>query len=577
MRKEGLSIASRLRRLLALLFALSLVAAACGGGDDAAEDADVETDASGDDASADDASDDSGDADDADASADDDAADESAAASGDPVAGGTLSFAAVGGVRHLNGTVQSGYATAVPGTQVNASPLLFDENYQPQPYLAEAWEVSDDGLSVTLDLVDNAVFHDGTPITSEDVAFSILTAQANHPFKPMFEPVESIDTTDPNVAVITLSKPHPAILMAMSPGLLPIIPKHIFDDGQDMKEHPRNGGDDFVGSGPFKVASYDAAELIKLERFDDFFIEGRPYLDEIIIDFVVDANALILGMDNGDYDMISAPAISIDQFSADDRFVVEAKGHEAIGQVDWIDLNTRSEALSTKEARQAVAIAIDQAGWRDIVELGLSSSNLTGIQNGSPFYNPDVANFEERDLDKAKALLESVGLGDGFELDMPTYSWGLDDSEFIKQNLEDIGITVNVRQVPDFPTWSAEVAGGNFDLTYNQVWNWGDPVIGVERSYRCDNRIEPPGVIWSNNAFYCNEEVDALLAKAGSTFDDAERQAAYFEATAIISEEVPLVYMGKPDWYQARNVRVQNPPNGIWGFMSPWHDVWLSE
>ena len=84
-----------------------------------------------------------------------------------PVAGGTLLIQSTQVPRHLNGTVQSGYATAVPGTQLNASPLLIDEDFQPQPYLAESWEVAEDGLSVTLNLVEGAVFHDGEAITSE--------------------------------------------------------------------------------------------------------------------------------------------------------------------------------------------------------------------------------------------------------------------------------------------------------------------------------------------------------------------------------------------------------------------------
>jgi peptide/nickel transport system substrate-binding protein len=560
------------RRLLALIAALGLLAAACGsdGDDDAGGDDGTETDAgqTDGDAGGDDSGDDS-------SSGGDDSGDEAA---GGPTRGGTVTFALQGGIRHLNGTVQSGYATAVPGTQVNASPLLLDENYEPQPYLAESWSISDDGLTVTLNLRDNAVFHDGEPITSEDVAFSIETSKANHPFKPMFEPVESVDSSDPLTAVITLSKPHPAILTAMSPGLLPIIPKHIYDDGQDMQTHPRNGGEDFVGSGPFKVVEYDAAELIRLERFDDFFLEGLPYLDEIVIDLVPDPNTLILGVENGDYDMASLPAANVEQYRNNDRFVVEAKGHEAIGQVDWLFLNMRSDALSTVQARQAIALAIDQQGWRDIVELGISSPNITGIQNGSPFYNAGATNFDERDVERAKELLAEVGLEGGFELDMPaTPGKMLQTSEYVKQNLEDIGVTVNIRQLPDFPTWAAEVAAGTYDLTWTQVWNWGDPVIGVNRSYNCDNRIDPPGVIWSNNSWYCNEEVDALLDKAGSTFDNGERQAAYFEATELINQEVPVVYLGKPDWYQIRTTRVENPPTGVWGFMSPWHELWLSE
>lgn len=563
------------RKILALIFALGLVAAACGSDDDggdAAESDDnaTETETGGDDDSSSDGDDAGGDEDDADSG---DSGD-----TGEIKTGGTITYAAVGALRHLNGTVQSGLATAVPGTQVNASPLLLDENFEPQPYLAESWEISDDGLTVTLSLRDNAVFHDGEPITSEDVAFSILTSKENHPFKPMFAPVESIDTSDPLTAVITLSKPHPAILVAMSPGLLPIIPKHIFDDGQDMKTHPRNGGDDFVGSGPFKVVEYDAAEIVRLEKFDDFFLEGKPYLDEIIIDIVADPNSVILGMDNGDYDMATHPnAAAVEQFQGDDRFVVDPKGHEAIGKISWLFLNLRSDNLSTVEARQAIALAIDQQGVRDIVNLGQQSPNVTGIQKASPFYNPDATNFDHRDVEAAKALLESVSLGDGFELDIPATPAMVPTAEFVKQNLEDINVTLNIRAVPDFPTWAAEVAGGTYDMAFTQLWNWGDPVIGVHRSYNCDNRIDPPGVIFTNNSWYCNEEVDALLEQAGSTYDNDARKDLYFQATELINQDVPVIYLGFAETFEIRKTRVQNPPDGVWGFMSPWHEVWLSE
>ena len=215
-----------------------------------------------------------------------------------PTSAGRSSSAATQVPRHLNGTVQSGYATAVPGTQLNASPLLYDDEYNPMPYLAESWDVADDGLSVTLHLVEDAVFHDGMPITSADVAFSIKTVQENHPFKPMYAPVTSVDTPDEHTAVINLSQPHPAILLAMSPGLLPIIPKHIFDDGQDPKTHPRNT-EDFVGSGPFRLTEYEPGTIIRMERFDDFFIEGTPCLDEIVMEITPDSTAIVLSLENG--------------------------------------------------------------------------------------------------------------------------------------------------------------------------------------------------------------------------------------------------------------------------------------
>ena len=108
----------------------------------------------------------------------------------EPVQGGTLITVLGSNVRNLNSSVQSGIVTGYPGAQLFASPLRYDENWDPQPYLAKSWKVSDDGLQVTLNLVSNAKFHDGVPLTSEDVAFSVEVIKANHPFKSMFAPVE---------------------------------------------------------------------------------------------------------------------------------------------------------------------------------------------------------------------------------------------------------------------------------------------------------------------------------------------------------------------------------------------------
>ncbi|MGB1208703.1 MAG: ABC transporter substrate-binding protein, partial [Paracoccaceae bacterium] len=173
------------------------------------------------------------------------------AAADAPKRGGTLTMALQQTPRHLNPAVQSGTATGQPGTQLFASLLRYDEGWDPQPYLAQSWDVSDDGLSVTIHLVEGATFHDGHPITSEDVAFSIDVVKANHPFKSMFAPVTSVDTPDQHTAVLNLSRPHPALMLAMSGQLMSIIPEHVYGDGQNPKTHPRNNVDT-VGSGPFK-------------------------------------------------------------------------------------------------------------------------------------------------------------------------------------------------------------------------------------------------------------------------------------------------------------------------------------
>ncbi|MDH3302783.1 MAG: ABC transporter substrate-binding protein [Acidimicrobiia bacterium] len=561
----------RLRALFALLIAITLVAAACGGSDDSesatdegeAETVTEDTAAEGEEpADAGDQGSDAGDA---------------AAVDGDPVAGGTLVIGSTQVPRHLNGAVQSGYATAVPGTQLNAGLLLYDDEWNPQPYLAESWEVADDGLSVTVKIVENAVFHDGEPITSEDVAFSILTAQAHHPFKTMFAPVTSVDTPDDFTAVINLSQPHPAILLAMSPALLPIIPEHIFNDGQDLPTHPRNS-EDFVGSGPFQLVEYNPESIIRMQRFDDFFIEGLPYLDEIVVEISPDSSPIVLGLENGTVHLSSSPGpADLVRMQDNPDLVVTSDGHEAIGQITWLEFNLADPVLGVKEVRQAIAYALDRDFMVDALDLGLTNPTKTGITPFSPFYNPDVEGYDQ-DLDTARQLLADAGFAEGdIELTIeyiPGFAQGTAYAEYTVQALEEIGINVSLNPSPDFPTWAQRVSEGDYQMTTNNVWNWGDPVIGVHRTYLSSNRV---GAIWTNNTGYENAEVDALLDQAGQTFDEAERKDLYAQFQEIVADEVPIYFISNPPFWQVYQPSVQNPPLTIWGQMSPMHEVWLSE
>ena len=142
------------------------------------------------------------------------------------------------------------------------------------------------------------------------------------------------------------------------------------------------------------------------------------------------------------------------------------------------------------------------------------------------------------------------------------------------QVLGDIGFDAELNTVPDFPSWATRVAGGEHQMTINNVWNWGDPVIGVHRTYLSTNNV---GVIWTNNTGYNNADVDALLAQAGAEYDFDTRVDLYGQAQEIISQDVPIVYLTTPPFWQAFQPRVQNPPIGIWGQLGPMHEVWLAE
>lgn len=498
----------------------------------------------------------------------------------EPQKGGTLITVLGSNPRNLNSAVQSGIVTGFPGAQLFASPLRYDENWEPQPYLAETWEVSEDGLTVTLNLVKNAKFHDGTPLTSEDVAFSVDVIKANHPFKSMFAPVESVETPDAHTAILKLSKPHPALMLAMSGQLMSIIPKHIYGDGEitDVKAHARNN-ENVVGSGPFKLTEFKNGEHIILERFDDFFIEGRPYLDKVVMRIITDPAARAIAYENGEIHMgafESLPRI-INRLKKVDGLTVTSEGYGAIGPTDWLAMNTTKGPLADVRVRKAIAYAVDKNFIHKALMQGTASDSTSGIHPDSPFYA--VQEGYDLDLEKSAALLDEAGfpVKDGKRMTLTIdFGWpGVKPQvEYVKAALKKVNIDVQVRASADFPTWAKKMGTMDFDMSWDTVFNWGDPVIGVHRTYDSTNIAKG---VWSNTQGYSNARVDELMAMAAVEADPAKRKALYAEFQQIIADELPVYHTNTVPYHTVYNDKVGNPPLGIWGSSTPIDMTYLKK
>ena len=499
----------------------------------------------------------------------------------EPKRGGTLVIGGTQTPRHLNSAVQSGIATALPATQIFASPLRFDDKWQPQPYLAESWKLADDGKSLTLNLRKNAFFHDGKPVTSADVAFSIMAIKANHPFQTMMGPVEKVDTPDPYTAIIRMSVPHPAIVLAMSPALCPILPKHIYGDGQDLKTHPRNSTD-VIGSGPFKVTEFKAGQRIVLERFDKFFLAGKPYLDKVVMNIIPDSSSLLLGLEKGDIQMYPYLSIPTDlkRISTNPNIALTSKGYEGIGALNWLAFNLTKKPLSDIAVRKAIATAIDKNFIAKALMSGFATPADGPIVASSPFAVPDLVRYPF-DIKKAGEMLDAAGYkaganGERFKLTID-YLPGTDDqqknvAEYVRGQLKKIGITVEVRASADFPAWAKRLASHDFDMSMDIVFNWGDPIIGVHRTYLSTN-IKP--IIWTNTQSYNNPKVDELLNTAGGIIDPTKRKAYYATFEKIVTDELPIVFINNVPYHTAASKKVANVPTSIWGPASPYDEVYL--
>ncbi len=502
-------------------------------------------------------------------------------AAAEPKQGGTLVVAAAGGLRHLNPAVQSG-AQAGLGVQLFAGLLRVDEAFRPRPYLAERWEVSEDGLSYTFHLARGARFHDGAPVTSEDVAFSLAVVKENHPLGiAMFDAVDRVETPDPHAAVIRLKRPHPALMQALVPLLLPVIPKHVFGDGRDIRTHPMNAMP--VGSGPFRFKEWVRGRHVILERNDDFFIEGRPLLKRIVVRFIAEPSVRLLALETGEVDYYPFAGLRFREtlrIADNPELRVSAKGYEALGPLNYLEFNLREPPFDDLRVRRAVAHAIDQDYMVEVLHGGLPHPGRGPLHHTSPFYagGPDPYPV---DLERARRLLDAAGHAPDAEgvrfrvaLDYPPFhadSLGT-GAHYLKAQLKKVGIAVDLRPPADFAGWAQRIASWDYRLTMNTHWTYPDPAIGVHRIYLCANVRK---IVWSNTQGYCNERVDALLGEAGATLDVTRRKALYTEFQRIVNRELPLYFINEEPYVTVSHRSVRNPPETVWGPMQPLDEVWL--
>jgi peptide/nickel transport system substrate-binding protein len=491
--------------------------------------------------------------------------------------GGKLVVAMDHRMRHLNPAVQSGTATGIPGSQLFASLLRIDRHWKYHPYLAQSWEMAQDGLSYIFHLSKGAVFHDGHPITSADVAFSIATVSQHHPFKSMLAAVETVDTPTPLTAVVRLKQPHPALLLVAASPMLPIIPKHIYGDGQDLKTHPANWK--VVGSGPFKLNDIKENEII-MDRFTDFFIPGRPYLDRIV--FVsVNARSVPAMFDSGVVDMwgfSTIRAVNV-QLTKMDHLKVDYDTHAGIGPQMWLAFNLRKPPFNDVRVRQAMAYAIDREFLVSKLFNGRACAATGPISPGTPFYTNDVEQYN-MDVEKSNRLLDEAGYprdhrGVRFstKIDvLPTQLEFFEAAEYLRNDLlRKIGVNLEIVRPRSFIKWAERVSNWNFELAIDDVYNWGDPVIGVHRTY--DSANIRKGVIWSNTQGYRNEAVDILMELAGRETDIDKRKSLYAEFQRLVAKELPVYWLAKVPFATIYHGDLAGLDNSIWGSIFPYDEV----
>lgn len=477
----------------------------------------------------------------------------------------------------LYGGVESGYAVATPSVELFASPVRYTNSNTPLPYLAKSWSFSPNHLHLTLNLVHNATFSNGTPVTSTDVAFSIDVIRKYQPFgQSMFGDVTSVSTPNPYTAILNFEVPDSSILTALSPALCPILPKSVY--GKDFNNLMSDSqlSQHVVGSGPYRLTSFSYGNEIVMTARKHFFMKGDPKIHRIIIKTYPSATAMTLAAENGTIQLTDLTSPSdLKQLESYKNLAISRTSYSALGSLSFMEYNLKNPYLSHLKVREAIAYATDINYFIKDINDGFPVAAPSPIEPSSPYFDPNVKTYPF-DIAKANTLLNEAGYpkqADGYRFSLNiTYvpgipSYGIDLAEDMKSTLAQAGINLNIVTYPDETSWEQAVSNYNYDLDLDIVANWGAPSIGVTRSWVCTNIRK--GIVWANMSQYCNPAVDQAFQKAETATSVQAAKKYYDQAQELITSQLPADFLMTNVLDNVYIKSLINPPNGVWGAMSP--------
>jgi peptide/nickel transport system substrate-binding protein len=500
----------------------------------------------------------------------------------EPKRGGVLVIAAASEPSHFLGLNQN-RDTQYISTQLFPALLEYDSKLNPKPSLAHKWQISDDGLRYTFNIVENAQWTDGKPITAEDVKFSILEmAIKYHPSgKQNFGLISQIETPNQHTVVMQLSKPFSPLIKLFGHMTALILPKHVYANG-DPFQNP-NSTKPTVTGGPFVLAERVAGNHITLARNPKFFKPGRPFLDRVIYRFISDPAARVLALETGEADFIPSgvfPASEIDRLSKVKDIKVVGSGAEATADVATFGFNLRKAPFNKVTVRRAINHAIDREFIRKTVAYGHSPLAHGPLHPGSfAFDKAGLAEVDYKyDPALAEKLLDEAGYprrDGGWRFDMvlnsrPALFLYARTNEIMADNLRKVGINARTDPLENAAYFQNMYVDWKFDLSGGLFISGYDPQ-NLAAIYTCD-QIRP--IQFTNFMGYCNKEVDALLAQAGETMDVKQRKELFLKVQKKIMEDAPAVWtIGNVDWVAFR-ANYHGLPPGPWNGRDPLDGVW---
>lgn len=421
--------------------------------------------------------------------------------------------------------------------------------------LAETFDTSADGLTVTLGLRKGVTFHDGTPFNAGAVVFNlkrITSPDVKVPLGSPYKVISNVTAVDENTVAITLSRPSPGFLSALSVTTAGMIsPASITADGNtNVKyQHP-------VGSGPYVFGKYTAGESFTVTKYDKYWGK-QPYYGNVNFRIVPEGATRESLLLSGQVNMIILPPVSDLQSLKDNKKVktLVASSDRSI----FIALDFQDPLLSKKEVRQALNYAVDKNsivknvmfGAAEVMDAPMASSLAGYCKTGT--YNYDPA--------KAKQMLADAGAA-GAKLDLLTpsgrYVQDAQAAEAIAGYLRAVGLTVNV-STSDFPSFLARVNAPHTSQTVDtHLLGWAPAYLDADFQMQMfRSSTQPPKGL--NTSFYSTPPVEQILAKADVELDQAKRAQDYCDASKIIWDDAPWIFL----WTQSFPIVYSSDVTGI--------------
>ncbi|MFC0246120.1 ABC transporter substrate-binding protein [Falsochrobactrum ovis] len=504
-------------------------------------------------------------------------------AADEPRSGGVINFVAP-------------YGDSFSSLDIHASPATQDEFYAkaihrtlydwdanentPVLGLATDVSVSDDKLTYTYKLRDDAHFHNGKQLTADDIIWSYTRMMdPKRAFPPAryiaeiqgadeysqgaADSISGLKKIDDHTLEITLKQPiNPSFLFMRNNTA-------IYPDGEgDSEEFQRNP----IGLGPYKFAEYVPGSRLTVEKWDKYYEDGKPYADKINIMIMGDAAARDVAFRNKEIDVAVLGSAQYVAYQQDPEL---SKNLLEVAEVytRMVGFNPDHEPFKDKRVRQAINYAIDS----DLIIKRLVKDKayraVGWLPNSSPAFDKNAKPYPY-DPEKAKALLAEAGYPDGFEFELTATqneSWGLTIVEAIIPMLDKVGIKVKAKPV-EASVLSEVVPGGDFQAFMWSLESGPDPLTSLQ----CFHSQTPQSSC--NYQKFSNAEFDKLIDDAKVAETEEKKNDLLRQANNLLQEEAPVWFFNYNKAVMAYQPWLHGlQPNSAELAIQSYEDLWLDE